>query len=336
MIVPLATCSVLLTHRHIPDPGTQLFHCPEGCFWRWHPDHALNAPPYLPEQEVLGDLVHAPCPTTRAQALRYVALLDCLPGVGPTRHHWHGYMADDPRAVAHLSPADRAAWMLAVQGEAVGRYLDEVIVHCRRQAEANRSNPGYMRFRTSATSDPAVQAHEAAGLRASQEGVAHVNAALGLERRVRAARNDGDEAAGLECFKELHRLLGVLDAMVDDPVRAVPEAWHARGMVTRLLQRLPEAERCFLEAARGAPFVADPWMELTRVRSEQGRLELAEESARRAVAVDQGSARSWANLASVLHQRGRGAEALAAAERSLAIDPADPVARHVMQARRST
>jgi len=99
-----------------------------------------------------------------------------------------------------------------------------------------------------------------------------------------------DESERRRIFNRLEELLVEIDRLVDNPARTAPELWHARGIVTRLLLRPVEAERTFLEAARQAPFELSPWLELTRVRAEQGKLALAEESARKAVAINKQSA----------------------------------------------
>ena len=74
-----------------------------------------------------------------------------------------------------------------------------------------------------------------------------------------------------------------------------------------------------------------PWLELTRVRAEQGKLPLAEEAARKAVSINNQSAPAWANLATVLLEMDSPQEALAAAEKALAIDPGDLVAKRVIE-----
>jgi tetratricopeptide (TPR) repeat protein len=97
--------------------------------------------------------------------------------------------------------------------------------------------------------------------------------------------------------------------------------------VTRLLRRPEEAERCFLEAVRHAPFSLDSWLELTRIRGEQGKLEEAEVAARKGLECGKKSARAWANLAAVLIAMGRKEEAQEAAGRSLEIDAGEEVGR---------
>ena len=122
-----------------------------------------------------------------------------------------------------------------------------------------------------------------------------------------------------------------IDRVVDNPERTAPELWHARGIVTRLLLRPVEAERAFLEAARNVPFELSPWLELTRVRAEQGKLALTEEAARKAVVLGKQSAAAWANLGAVLIEMERPPEAQEVAEKARAIDPGDLVAQGVLE-----
>jgi tetratricopeptide (TPR) repeat protein len=166
---------------------------------------------------------------------------------------------------------------------------------------------------------------------ASKHGAEIVQSGLLLERQLITARALHDESEGQRIFNRLEELLAEIDGVVDNPERTAPEVWHARGIVTRLLLRPAEAERAFLEAARNAPFELSPWLELTRVRAEQGKLALAEEAARKAVGINNQSAPAWANLAAVLMEMDSPQDALAAAEKALAIDPADVVARNVIK-----
>jgi predicted Zn-dependent protease len=152
-----------------------------------------------------------------------------------------------------------------------------------------------------------------------------------LEHQLMTGYALDNESERRRIFNRLEELLGEIDAVVDDPERTAPELWHARGIVTRLLLRPAEAERAFFEAARQAPFELSPWLELTRVRAEQGKLALAEEAARKAVGINNQSAPAWANLAAVLMEMDSPQDALAAAEKALAIDAEDVVAQNVMK-----
>ena len=320
-----------LSMNHILKPGVQMFTCPEGHYWYQEPDRALSAPPFQRDMDVLCDFVHAPCPTTREEALKILHVYEVYGKDEQTPYHWPGYKAGDPEAFAELTPEDRAAWDEWVASPRTQQFLDTVIDKCRQQAEANRKSPGYMVFRSPARSGTAKDAAEHARQQATAHAVTLANVALQLESELENARAHHNEAEGKRIFDALHDLLKELDEVVDDPARAVPEAWHARGIVTRLLQRPEEAERCFLEAVRNAPFALDPWLELTRIRGEQGKLEEAEVAARKGVECGKKSARAWANLAAVLIAMGRKAEARDAAGRSLEIDEGDEVGRRVMR-----
>jgi tetratricopeptide (TPR) repeat protein len=313
---------------HIIEPGTQMFTCPEGHYWFQQADRALNAPPYQPDQQVLCDFKHAPCPTTREEALRILYLLERV-RTDDNGYYWPGYTLADPEALADLTAEDRAAWDAWVATDRTGEFLDQVIATCKAQAEANQKSHGYMAIRERATDE---QSHEVRARHiASKHGAEIVQNGLLLERQLITARALHDESEGQRIFNRLEELLAEIDGVVDNPERTAPELWHARGIVTRLLLRPAEAERAFLEAARNAPFELSPWLELTRVRAEQGKLALAEEAARKAVGINKQSAPAWANLAAVLMEMDSPQDALTAAEKALAIDPADVVAQNVMK-----
>ena len=95
-----------------------------GC---WMPVQA-----YVEQQRALGDL-----------RVRFIRL-----------PRWPGYKAGDPEAFAELTPEDRAAWDEWVASPRTQQFLDTVIDKCRQQAEANRSNPGYMVFGSMPTVEP--------------------------------------------------------------------------------------------------------------------------------------------------------------------------------------
>ena len=135
-----------ISKQHILPPGIVTFKCPEGHFWFQQLDREICPPPLEPDEEVLCDFVHAPCPSTREEALALLHVLERI-GPGPADYHWKGYTLADPEALADLTPEDRAAWDAWVSEPKVAGFLDEVIAQCKMQAEANRGNPGYMVFR---------------------------------------------------------------------------------------------------------------------------------------------------------------------------------------------
>lgn len=323
--------TIALAMSHILEPGTQMFSCPPGHYWYQTPDRTLNAPPFQPGQEILCSFEHAPCPTTREEALLILVVLEAT-GPARDRFDWRGYTVGEPEALADLTPEDRAAWDAWVASPDTQVYLDRVIDRCHAQDRANRGSPGYVVLRRPARGahDPEAEAQR----KASLDAVDLVHRAVRLERETTALRalppEQRPEQDRHHILHEILVLLTDVDAIVDDPERTAPAAWHARGIAIRLLDKPAEAERCFMEAARQAPGELDPWLELTRIRAEQGKFGPAEDAARRAVEIDDGSAKAWANLASVLMQAGCLNEARMAAERALGIDRTDPVAGMVV------
>ena len=313
---------------HIIEPGTQMFTCPEGHYWFQQADRAMNAPPYQPEQTVLCDFKHAPCPTTRQEALDILYVLEAA-HPDDEQLYWPGYTVAEPEALADLTAEDRAAWDAWVASDRTVEFLDQVIAKCKAQADANKKSHGYMVIRERATDEqsPEVLARHVA----SKHGAEMAQEGLLLEHQLMTKYALDNDSERRRIFNRLEELLGEIDAVVDDPAPTAPEVWHARGIVTRLLLRPVEAERAFLEAARNAPFELSPWLELTRVRAEQGKLALAEEAARKAVGINKLSAPAWANLAAVLMEMDSPQDALTAAEKALAIDAADVVAQNVMK-----
>lgn len=155
-----------LSKDHIPLPGVVKFRCPEGHFWFQQLDRKTCPPPLEPDTEFLCDFVHAPCPTTRAEALPTLRVIERV-GPVPGECHWSGYTLADPEALADLTPEDRAAWDAWLDGPKVAAFLDQVIAQCSTQAEANRENPGYMVFRSSQGRAPEVTLDQVLALSAA-------------------------------------------------------------------------------------------------------------------------------------------------------------------------
>jgi hypothetical protein len=135
-----------LSKNHILPPGVVTFKCPQGHYWFQQLDRKICPPPLKPNEEFLCDFVHAPCPTTRQEALAILQVLERI-GPEPSDYHWNGYTLADHEALADLSPDDRAAWDAWVAEPKVASFLDEVIAQCKAQAEANEGNAGHMVFR---------------------------------------------------------------------------------------------------------------------------------------------------------------------------------------------
>ena len=314
-----------LARSHILEPGTQWFECPEGHFWYQTPDLAINAPPFHPEQQVVCDFVHAPCPTTVAEAERFVVIVELFGERGTVLT---GMTLDRRQRPDGWSEADWLAWDSWRQTADVRAFVQATMDMCRAQADANIGLGGPVTLRAASGDAPeevrvrerAARDRAVAMVREIQE----IGAELGDHGRASDRAFLGalqDRALALR--QELH-------ALVDDPMHApIAEAWHALGMVSRLLDLPEESERAFVEASRLAPFELQVWLELTRIRGERGDDEGAETAARRAVELDPVLSQPWANLAMVLLKRGRLEECREAVGRALEIDADDHVARYV-------
>jgi hypothetical protein len=51
---------------------------PRGAFWFQKPDLALSPRPYEPDADGFCDFAHAPCPTTREEALGLLHVIDLI------------------------------------------------------------------------------------------------------------------------------------------------------------------------------------------------------------------------------------------------------------------
>ncbi len=308
--------------QHILPAGTEWFECPPGHFWYQTPDLAINAPPFHPEQEIICDIVHAACPTTPEEAERFVQILEFHgeKTVVPT-----GLTLDRRERPDGWSAEDWAAWCDWRSTDGVREFLEHVIARCREQAEANigRGGPVTLRPIPRGVSEEIEVREQVARRRA----VAMVRELLELEAALGDPARSGTRDALGALVDDAQALRQELSAMLDDPLYAsLPEAWHALGMVSRLLDRPEESERAFVEACRLAPFHLESWLALTRVRGERGDLAGAETAARRAVEVDPRRSEPWANLATTLALQRRPEECRDAVRRALEIYPEDQVA----------
>lgn len=314
-----------VSDAHILVPGTLWFECPEGHFWYQTPDLAINAPPFHPEQQVVCDVVHAPCPSTLEEAERFVAIIE---SIGEDHAVLTGMWLDQSTRPDGWTEEDWRVWCEWRRTPAVQEFVRNTLERCKAQAEANIGMRGPVRFTEEVDDRPEeIRARE---LSAARRAVSLIHEIQGIEADLR----DPERYGSREALAELHERAGELHqeirAMLDDPMHSsLPEAWHGLGMVSRLLGLHEEAERAFVEASRLAPFQPDVWLELTRIRSELGDEAGAEVAARRAVELDPDRSQPWANLSMILLKRGRFAESGEAVRRALEIDPEDHVAQHV-------
>ena len=101
---------------------------------------------------MLCDFKHAPCPTTREEALGILYLLEAA-HPDDDQLYWPGYTVAEPEALADLAAEDRAAWDAWVATDRMGEFLDQVIAKCKAQAEATQKSHGYMVIRDRASDE---------------------------------------------------------------------------------------------------------------------------------------------------------------------------------------
>ena len=135
-----------------------------------------------------------------------------------------------------------------------------------------------------------------------------------------------------ENFDALH-LLGLLAHQVGRNDLAVelinkalsidvsPAAFNNLGQAYRALGQLPEATRCFQEAAVLKPDDVTAFNSLGAVLQETGRAEEAVQAYRRALAINPHLAEVYCNLANALQDLGRFVEAEQACRQALALKP---------------
>jgi hypothetical protein len=110
-----------------------------------------------------------------------------------------------------------------------------------------------------------------------------------------------------------------------------PAPFHVRGLSARLLGWWEAAESDFRMVSELRPEFVDGWLELTWAQASLGRLDDAERSARRAVALDSDRPDTLGNLASVLLQRGDTDAALGTVRRALELDPENAINRNILK-----
>lgn len=307
--------------NHILEPGTQWFPCPEGHFWYRTPDLALNAPPYHPEQDILCDIVHAPCPETVEEMERFVEVIEDL---GADRTVLVGMTLDQSARPEGWSEEDCAAWNDWRRSPRTLEFLEMALVKCKRQAEANIGRGGPVAFTQVREDEPGGAAERAR--MAEMRGLTAIQILIELECEIAQLEDPSQTQPYVGRIEALYRDMSDLS---DEPFSDVLPVWHAMGLALRMLGRLEEADRALMHAARLAPFETIVWLELTRVRGERGDFEGAETAARRSVQLSPERSPPWANLAMTLLQMKRHAESREAVDRALELDPEDHVARYV-------
>jgi tetratricopeptide (TPR) repeat protein len=134
-------------------------------------------------------------------------------------------------------------------------------------------------------------------------------------------------------YKRLNdELLPAMQRITTGPGREIMAAHLAEGIIQRLLNRLPQAEKALRKAHELQPMTIGPLRDLIRCIAEQGRPREALPYARQAASIDQTDAAALGNLAACLMQCGETEEAIIVVARALEIDPDDGINRHVQRA----
>ena len=103
--------------------------------------------------------------------------------------------------------------------------------------------------------------------------------------------------------------------------RPTAEAWNALANAHLLLDRLPEAEAAYRRALELSPGYRVAQRDYARLLVRRGKLNEAEQVARRLVEGDSGSAEGWDLLGAVFYAEGRIDEAVAAHRRCMELEP---------------
>ena len=148
--------------------------------------------------------------------------------------------------------------------------------------------------------------------------------ALKLEAQCVPPSQSGDRPASYP--PELtSRLLPEANRIATGPGREMAFAHFARGLILRILHRLPEAEAAFRKAHAIHPKEINTLRELVGCLGRQDKPTEALPFARQATEFYPEDSGAWGNLAMCLIDCGRRDDARNALSRALALDPEDPI-----------
>lgn len=175
---------------------------------------------------------------------------------------------------------------------------------------------------------PEVKGDSEAALFTQLQKICHD--ALNLEAKIEPLKSLGDTQGAMPLFERLQeQLLPETERIASSPGRNMAFAHFTRGLVLRILKRLPEAEASFRKANELQPGVINTLREIVRCLGEQGKHGEALPFAHKATDVEPTDAGAWGNLAMCLIQCGERAEARKAIDFAIDLDPQDPLNRYI-------
>jgi len=226
----------------------------------------------------------------------------------PAGWEYAGSLSEKPMFVAEGTEGDRVKFLRHEQGNDI--YLDLVT---GKEVYVGR---------------PTLKGDSEAALTTQLNKICRVALNLEAKSEPLIALGDADSIAPL--FNELQeRLLPEAERIASGPGRNMAFAYFTRGLVRRILQRLPEAESDFRKANELQPGAISTLREIVRCLGEQRKQNEALPFAREAVKVDPVDAGAWGNLAMCLIQCGERAEARKAIDFAIDLDPQDPLNRYI-------
>jgi hypothetical protein len=132
--------NLAITRGALFDHGGNWFECPDGHFWYWTPAPEMGPPPYDINGEGSNVAEHAPVPTTREEAKRFIQVAE-LNDNG--MYAWRGELLYLFPRYTELDDEDLAAWNAWINRPEIDQFIDDFIIECQRLAEVSRHVRGY-------------------------------------------------------------------------------------------------------------------------------------------------------------------------------------------------
>jgi len=257
------------------------------------------------------DLVQARVPESREEAARYVLVMYYKPDGS---NYWPGEWLAEFKQPESWDDADWEAWQEWLETPPVKAYLDRVIEICRAKSEGK---PG-TRTLVWVEGPPTSRECEREG---NLERRAYLiqGRVIDLAKRMRVARANDDDVVLDELERDMRSQAERLDALLAESDEPNPGLWYLRALAHGAFGEWAQAEHCCLRVLRRVPLAGKAWVQLSIARGMQEKNVEAEEAARRAVEISEGTTpEAWRVLAAALggqSRHGEGRAAMAEAKR---------------------